>query len=357
MSKYSTVIGIDAHKETNSVYAIDKTTGEVASAKLPSDAGALLGWIGKQGLSGPVGCCYESGPTGFWLAREMDAAGTDCHVAAVSRLAKRRDGRKTDALDAKTLAQLFEAGGTVDVWVPPVETEAHRNLSRLRSRAVKDATRAKQRVTSLLLTKGVRLEGDNWSGAWRKALKALRLPQPEDDYVLRELCAEAEHQEARVKAIDAELDRFRAAHGEYAETIRRLDSIYGVAAVTATAFAVEIGDFSRFSDGAGLASYVGLTPSESSTGQHRSTGAITKCGNSFLRTLSIEAASAYCRAKGTERAIDPSLAPEVRAAVAKVNKRLRKRYADLKRRKKSANKIKVAIAREMVSAMFYIATM
>jgi transposase len=357
MNQYSTVIGIDAHADTNTVYAMDKTTGTIAEKRLSADPAVLLQWMKTAQLSEPVGCCYESGPTGFYLARELGKANIDCHIAAVSRLPQRRDGKKNDPMDAKTLAHLFEAGQTTDVWVPPVEVEAHKNLSRLRAHASKDLAKSKQRVTSLLLTKGVRFEEGNWTLAWRKKVKALHLSDPCDDYVLEEYLAEVSHLEGRLKAIEDRTEAFIAAHTEYAQTIARLDSIGGIAKTTAFAFAVEIGDFTRFKSSGAFASYIGLTPSESSTGPHHRTGCITKCGNRYLRYLLIEAVSVYARNINLEKNIDVGLDPYVRSEIAKCNKRLKKRQQALKKRGKQANKVKVALARELACWIWHIATL
>ena len=355
--QYSTIIGIDVHGKSNSACAIDKTTGVMAERRLPADVGSLLGWIEENGFSAPVCCCYESGPTGFALARELREGGIACSVAAVSRLPRRRDGKKTDAIDAEALCRLFDCGAVTEVWVPPAEQEAHRSLSRLRAQASKDLTRAKQRTTSFLLAKGRACGHGNWTQGWRAWARGVAFCYPEERWVLDEYLSEVARLEMRVKAIDNRIAELKAAHGGYAQLIARLEGIKGIGPVTSFALATEVGDFSRFGSAAQFASYLGLVPSESSSGERRRTGGITKCGNAYLRRLLVESASSCGRALRTAHVTDPRVPPPVREHIERCNRRIRARRKALDARGKQANKAKCAVARELAEWIYHIATM
>jgi transposase len=355
--QYSTIIGVDVHARSNTAYALDTLTGAVAQKRLPADAGALVRWIDENAFSAPVCCCYESGPTGFALARELHAQGVGCAVAAVSRLPKASDGKKSDPIDAERLCRLFMSGAVTEVWLPPAAQEAHRSLSRLRAQASKDAARAKQRATSFLLAKGMSCEHENWTAGWRAWAKGAGFCYPEERWALDEYLAEAARLEARVRDIDARIAAFKAEHGEYGGVIARLEAINGIGPVTAFALAVEVGDFSRFRTAAQFASYLGLVPSEHSSGERRHTGHITKCGNPYLRRLLIECASPCTRARRMAPAAGTGLPPLVKGHIERCNRRLKARRAALDARGKQANKAKCAIAREMAEWIYHIATM
>ena len=168
--RYSTIVGIDTHSKKNAVCAIVPATGEMREAVLSEDPGQLLSWISGQGFPEPVGCVYESGPTGFGLARALEAGGVACTVAATSKLSYRVDRQKNDRADAKWLARQMLAGGVRAVRVPTPEEESLCHLSRLRGEVAADLRKAKQRVSSFLLLTGTEytLTKKKWSKTFRK---------------------------------------------------------------------------------------------------------------------------------------------------------------------------------------------
>jgi len=356
--RYSTAIGIDAHGMTNTICALDTNTGEMRETELSSEPEVLIEWINKQSFPYPIMTAYESGPTGFGLARCLIAAGIPCMVAASSRLLKDAKKKKNDREDARNLAKGIIAFEVYPVWIPSVEQEAACNLSRLRNEISLDLRRAKQRVTSFLLKMGVRYtKGKRWTGKFRKWADTYEFPLETDTYVFREKLACVYQAESRLTPIEERLHRLIEADPNLKRLYDRLRCLHGIGPVTACALVCEIGDFNRFKKGSHLASYLGLVPSEDSSGEKNSNGKITKAGNCHLRRLLVEAAGSYSKRSKLEKSNDPNVDPLVREHAHKGSVRLYKRRQVFKKRNKQHNKAKVAIARELAEWVYHIAVM
>jgi len=358
--KYRTCVGIDTHSTKNAVCLLDTETGEVRRATLPAGAALVAEWLESQRCpKGSTMCVYEAGPTGFGLARALREAGWPCTVAATSKLPQRIDAMKTDRVDAEWLARCLAAGAVRAVRVPSVEEEALAHLSRLRAQAAREKRAARQRVSSFLLLTGTRytLTKGLWTKTFGRWAESHEFDAPADTYVFRDLYREAEHQAARVAECEAEIARIVAASPELSGRVARLTCLPRVGRVTAFSLVCEVYDFSRFRCGAAFASWLGLTPSESSTGESRRRGPITRRGNRELRRLLVEAASAY-PASGAAPRVDASGVPEAVAEKARrCCARLSRRRADLKARGVQANKAKVAVARELAEWVYHIMVM
>ena len=352
--RYSTIVGIDTHSKKNAVCAIVPATGEMREAVLSEDPGQLLSWISGQGFPEPVGCVYESGPTGFGLARALEAGGVACTVAATSKLSYRVDRQKNDRADAKWLARQMLAGGVRAVRVPTPEEESLCHLSRLRGEVAADLRKAKQRVSSFLLLTGTEytLTKKKWSKTFRKWAESHEFDQPADTFTFRCKMSAVLRLEERLEIL-----RTIASSPKLSERMSRLTCIHGVGKVSAFSLVCEVHDFDRFNNGASFASYLGLVPSESSSGKKVSRGAIAKQGNSHLRRILVEAASCYSKQFKAVRSEDAAVPEAVRAKAEKCAARLRKRRAALKMRGVSANKAKVAVARELAEWIYHIAVM
>ena len=270
---YITSIGLDVHARSVSACAFDPFTGEVAQRRFGTDAGEIAEWI--LGFESPK-AVYESGPTGFALCRELRALGVDCVVGAVSRMQKpsAEKRRKNDRRDAAFLARLLATRNITEVWVPPVEAEAARDLSRALDDAREDLQRARQRLSKFLLRRGLVFDETDAlgrrRGAWTRAFwrwaESCRPSDPAaaaafDHYVACVRCAESDKRalEKRVLA-EARADRWRGA-------VEALSCIKGIDAVTAFCPATEAGCFSRFPTAGAYASWLGLAPSEHSSGE------------------------------------------------------------------------------------------
>ena len=215
---YSTIVGIDTHSKKNAVCAIVPATGEMREAVLSEDPEQLLAWIVEQDFPKPVGCVYESGPTGFGLARSLVAGGVACTVAATSKLSYRVDRQKNDRVDAKWLAQQMIAGGVREVRVPTPEEESLCHLSRLRGEVAADLRKAKQRVSSFLLLTGTEytLTKKKWSKTFRKWAASCEFDQPADTFAFRCKMSAVLRLEERLAEVD---EKYAAVDRE----ARRLD--------------------------------------------------------------------------------------------------------------------------------------
>lgn len=356
---YPTIIGIDVHMKTNAVAAIDKQNGTVTEAGLSSDPDELIRWIKENNFPKPVRAVYESGPTGFGLARALDKAGIKCVVAATAKLPYSKSRQKTDRADALWLARVFDSGMVHEVRIPTTEEESLRDLARLRTEICLDLRKAKQRVSSFLLLKGVGydLTKNKWTVVFRKWSASLEFSEPMDTYVFREKLSEVHRLEERLCAVEGRIEGVIEGSEELAGRMARLMCIAGIGRITAFSFVCEIVDFTRFKNGAAFASYLGLVPRELSSGLTIARGAITKAGNAGLRCLAIEAVQHYSRDIRPKLSEDARVDPLVRQHAFKCSNRLLKRRRELKKRGKANNKAKTALARELAEWIYWIAIM
>ena len=356
---YSTSIGLDVHARSISAAAFVFETGEVIRRTFGYDPGAVAAWA--RSLPQPAGCLYESGPTGFDLKRKLDALGLPCHVGAVTKMVRPSGDRvKTDRRDALFLSRLLAVGEFVECVPPSPAMEAARDLSRAREDAREALMRARHQLSKFLLRKGhVWPKGrSTWTRAHREWLRSIELPDPCERLVLEEYVAQVRECEERRARLDAAIAE-RSAAEDLAGVTARLRALRGVSTVTAFGVATEIGDFSRFATPRALMSYVGLVPSESSSGESTSRGRITKTGNSHVRRLLVEAAWHHARplspASETDVAASSGISAEAAGVASRANRRLHRRYLDLRARKKGANVTNVAVARELAGFCWALA--
>ena len=248
----------------------------------------VIGWVGK--LPGPSAVVYESGPTGFGLARALTAAGVRCEVAAASKLQRPAGDRvKTDARDALHLARLLRLDEVVAVRVPSEVEESARDLVRCREAARADLMRARHRLSKLLLRHGIVYSGGKaWTQAHDYWLLRQSFPLAGTQAAFQDAYETVVLAAGRRDRLDAAILEM-AADGQFTPVVRRLSCLRGISTLTAFSLAVEIGDWDRFT-GAGIGAYLGLVPSEHSSGASRSQGSITKTGNAHVRRLLVEAA-------------------------------------------------------------------
>ena len=353
-----TSVGLDVHARSVAAAAIDGQTGEVFKARLTPSHAEVLEWIGK--LPGPCAVVYESGPTGFGLARAVIAAGLRCQVAASSKLQRPAGDRvKTDARDALHLARLLRLDEVVPVRIPGPAEEAARDLVRAREASRQDLMRARHRVSKLLLRHGIVYSGGK---AWTELHDRWLRQQRFDSMPTRAAFDDAYETVVLTTTRRARLDEkiiTLAEDSEFTPVTRRLACLRGISTLTGFALAVEIGDWERFT-GASIGSYVGLVPSEHSSGQSRVLGAITKTGNAHVRRLLVEAAwhhrTTYHPGVVLRRRWDQ--APAVaRARGHAGNQRLHERWVDLNLRKKRPVIANVAVARELAGWCWSLAVL
>jgi transposase len=353
-----TSVGLDVHARSVAAAAIDGVTGELVQARLTPSHEHIRSWVGD--LPGPVAVAYEAGPTGFGLYRSLTAAGVRCEVVAPSKLQRPAGDRvKTDAKDAVHLARLLRVDEITPVAIPSVEQEAARDLVRAREDARGDLMRARHRLSKLLLRHGiVYYEGSAWTGKHDAWLRRQRFATPSTQITFDSDYDTVLSVTARRDRLDAQI-AIMAADSEFTPLVRRLGCLRGVATLTGFALAVEIGDWHRFT-GNTIGSFVGLVPSEHSSGSSRVQGPITKTGNGHVRRLLVEAAwqhRARYRPGNTMRQRWELATPAARARGDLGNRRLHARWVKFIERQKKTTIANTAIARELAGWCWSLAVM
>ena len=359
MFRERTSVGLDVHARSVVAAAIDGQSGEVFKAKLTPSPAEILDWVGK--LPGPCAVTYESGPTGFGLARAFAVAGVRCEVAASSKLHRPPGDRvKTDARDALHLARLLRLDEVTPVRIPAAAEEAARDLVRAREASRQDLMRARHRLSKLLLRHGIVYSGGK---AWTTVHDRWLHQQRFDAAATQDAFDDAYEAVALATARRARLDgkiTTLAQGSEFTPVMRRLACLRGISTLTGFALAVEIGDWERFT-GSSIGAYLGLVPSEHSSGQSRSQGPITKTGNTHVRRLLVEAAWHH---RTTYRGPGVTLQRRWDAAPAAArarghagNQRLHQRWVNLNLRKKRPVIANVAVARELAGWCWSLAVL
>jgi transposase len=353
-----TSAGLDVHARSVVAAGIDSWSGEVFRKRLTPCHEHIREWL--RALPGPVAVAYEAGPTGFGLARTLAADGIRCVVAAPSKLQRPCGDRvKTDARDAMHLARLLRMDELTPVALPTPEQEAARDLVRAREDCRGDLMRARHRLSKLLLRQGIIYSGGRaWTGGHDAWLRRQRF-----DNRATQLTFESEYD--AVLNVSARRDRLdqaitaMATDSAFTPVVRRLSCLRGISTLTAFGLAVEIGDWHRFT-GNTIGSFVGLVPSEYSSGAARVQGTITKTGNTHARRLLVEAAwhhRARYRVGKTMRDRWELATPAARARGDLGNRRLHGRWASFLERKKRPVIANVAIARELAGWCWSLAVL
>jgi transposase len=354
-----TSVGLDVHARSVVACAIDGATGELVQRRLTPDNGEVLAWI--ESLSGPVRVVYEAGPTGFGLARSLRDRGVECLVAAPSKLQRPCGDRvKTDARDALHLARLLKLGEIVEVAVPSVAQESARDLVRAREDARGDLMRVRHRLSKLLLRQGIVYSGGQaWTGTHDVWLRGQSFPGRGLQLAFESAYEAMLLTVSRRDRLDEAITEM-AADSEFTPTVNRLGCLRGVSTLTGFALAVEIGDWHRFT-GSSIGAYLGLVPTEHSSGASRSRGSITKTGNTHARRLLIEAAwhhrKTYRQPGATMRARWDAAPPAARVRGHEGNRRLHQRWQTFIGRNKKPVIANVAVARELAGWCWSLATL
>jgi transposase len=353
-------VGLDVHKATIAVAVADEGRGEVrAYATIKNTPAAVAQLVKKLGPAEQLECCYEAGPCGYGLERQLRGLGAACSVVAPSLIPQRPGERiKTDRRDAMKLARLLRSGELTAVWVPDAEHEALRDLSRAREAARTAQHQARQQVLSLLLRQGIEEPSDTrrWTQRYRSWLGEVQLEQALQRLVLADALEAVDAATARLQRLEGEVKRAATA-GRHAPLIGALQSLRGVGVITAVTLVAELGDLGRFPTPRPLMAYVGLVPSEHSSGGSQRRGRITKAGNSHARQVLVQAAWHYRHPPKQTAALTKRQAgqPEAVTAIAwKGQQRLHGRYRKLSSRKGRQQAV-IAVARELTGFIWALA--
>ena len=353
-------IGLDVHKETVAIaYSHSRSRSEAVyygtcGGSNPAVERALRKLAKQLEVKlQELKVCYEAGPTGFVLARRLIQLGLECILCSPSKT-ERKPGEKikTDKRDAQKLAKLFKNGDITHVRIPPESDEAVRDLCRARTDAVDDLSRSKQQLNSFLLRNGFKYSGKSrWTPAHMRYLRALTMPNDTLKLVLEAYMQAIDLNESRVAQLKENLIELLE-NWEWKPVVKALMGCKGFQEVAAMTIISELGDLRRFDNPRKLMAFLGLVPSEHSSGSTRRQGSITKCGNSHARWMLIESAQHFRRSPQVSAALTTrqiGLTTEVKELSWRMQNRLHKRYVKLKMRGKHENKCIVAIARELVA--------
>lgn len=360
MKKYSKFVGLDVHKERIQVGIAKAGRGEpMFYGEIENTPEAVKTLTGRMTADGqPVLFCYEAGPCGYSIYRQLKELGHACEVVAPSLTPRKAGDRvKTDRRDAVTLARLQRAGELTAVWVPEGEQEAIRDLTRIREDMKAAERHLRQRLGAFLLRHGKHFGGrSRWTQAHFRWLEGVRFEHPVQQIVFEEYVEAVKQAQDRVKALEEEMRRSLEGWS-LAPVVRALMALRGLDMIGAMTVVAELGDISRFQSPRQLMAYLGLVPSEHSSGQRRTRGGITKTGNGHARRILIEAAWCYRfparKTAHLQRRAEKASA-QVQSIAWKAQKRLCMRYRHLIARGKRAVEVCTAIARELAGFIWAI---
>ena len=352
-------MGLDVHKDTISVAAAElgRAPGRLIG-NVTHDVNKLLKVLAKVGTAEQLHIVYEAGPTGFGLQRAQKAKGYSCEILASSQIPRRPGDRvKTDTRDSVQLAECPRAGQLSAVWIPDPDDEAIRDLSRAREDAVNSRVQARHQLKGFLLRHDVRYTGKtSWCGAYYRWLGTLNFGAGAAQTAFTEYWQAVTAADDRVdrltKALQSSIAGWR-----FEPVVGALQALRGVAAITAIGLVAEIGDLGRFAHPRKLMGYLGLTPSEHSSGERTSRGSVTKTGNAHARRLLTEAAWNYrfkARICKQAQIRQQELSEPIRRMAWMAQLRLTQRFAALNARGLQANKTCVAVARELAGFVWAI---
>ena len=357
-----TYVGLDVHKATVAVAVAEGGRGgEVRQLGVFENRPEVLSKLAAR-LSNKncrISFCYEAGPCGYGLHRLLTSYGHDCVVVAPSLIPMKAGDRvKTDRRDALMLAKLHRAGELTPIWIPDAGHEAMRDLVRARATAGRVLSKARQHLQSFLLRhdriyRGLRA----WTSAYRRWLTTVHFDHPAQQIVLQDYIHAVQDAEARRDRLTRQINELLPSWS-MAPVARALQAMRGVALVVAATVVAEVGDFRRFANPRQLMAYLGLVPSEHSSGGSIRRGAITKAGNSLARRVLIEGAWTYRMPARVSRKLHDRLEPlpaAIRDIAWKAQIRLCARYRRLAAAGKPKVVVTTAIAREMVGFIWAIA--
>jgi transposase len=348
----TTDVGLDTSKKSIQVAMLLPGRREPVEWELANEPAAVKR-LAKRLLreaAGELRVCYEAGPCGYTLQRQLRAAGVDSIVVAPSLVPVKPGERiKTNRRDARKLAQALRAEGLTEVHPPTPEEEAVRDLSRCREDAREDLLRSRHRLGKMLLRRGFVHCGKAWTQAHRRWLRSLSFEHEADRAVFGDYLQAIEHLEERLRGLAEKLVTV-SEKDPYREPVGWLRCFRGIDTLTAMTLVAELHDFGRFESPRGLMAFLGLVPSENSTGDKHRRGPITKAGNTHARHVLIEASWHYRHRPGVSKQLRKRREGQpgwVIGLADRAQLRLHKRFWKLALHGKSTNKAVTAVAREL----------
>jgi transposase len=357
-----TYVGLDVHKDSISVALAESgRDGEVRFyGTIGGDITSLGRLVKKLSSKGRrLRFVYEAGPCGYEIYRYLTSKGYDCTVVSPAHISRKPTDRiKTDRRDALTLARLHRSGDLTRVYVPREDDEAMRDLMRAREDAVRARRTARQQLSAMLLRLGIRYTGkSSWGRAYFNWLSDQKMPTPAQQIVFQECINAINETSQRVERFTQQIAIF-VKSWRMASVVKALQALRGVSLITATTIIAELGDLNRFNHPRQLMAFMGLVPSENSSGPKKRRGAITKTGNTHVRRVVTEAAQNYGHPARVGRQLlkrQEGLDKQILDIAWKCQVRLCDRFRRLMARGKNRNKVVIATARELAGFIWAIA--
>lgn len=362
MNQFNSIyVGLDVHKSTIAIAVARGHRGEVAyHGEIQNSPAEIRKLVKRLSPHAEVlNFCYEAGPCGYGLYRDLTAMGHQCDVVAPSMIPRKAGDRlKTDRRDAMGLARLHRAAELTAVWVPDREQEAVRDLTRAREDMKSVELKARQRLNHFLLRHGLVYGGKSrWTKAYYRWLEQVRFDYPVQQIVLQEYVDAVKEAQRRVAGLESQMRQVLSSWslGAVAESLMALRGVSLIVAMTTLA---ELGDITRFDSPQELMGFLGLVPSEHSSGNNRRQGRITRTGNGHVRRVLVEAAWSHRFPARKTRCIQAraeKTSKEVQAIAWEAQKRLCGRYRALMESGKAKNVAVTAVARELAGFIWAIA--
>ena len=357
MNEITTYVGIDAHKKDLFVAMLIGDAQTPVTWTVPNEPAAVRRLVRRleRESPGPVRVCYEAGPCGYVLQRQMTTARVTCQVIAPALIPRKPGERiKTNRRDARKLGELLRANVLTEVRPPTPEEEAVRDLCRARDDAREDRQRCRHRVGQFLLRRGLHFPRCHWTQTHRAWINSLVWTHAAERTLMEEYLLALDQIDARLIALDQQLTDI-AETAPYREPVGWLRCFRGINTLSAMLILAELHDFRRFTSPRALMAYVGLVPSEASTGETHRRGHITRAGNALVRRLLIEAAWHYHHRPAIGAALlarRKGQPGRVIAIADRAQQRLCRRFRRLVERHKPVPKVAVAIARELAGFLW-----
>ena len=358
MHNHRTLVGLDVHAKMTVPAVLDLGSGELRFRRIGGPPRSVVNFL--QELPGPVLATYEAGPVGYGLAREAAAQGIDVRVCAPGSIPRKPGERvKTDRRDAERLVRSLLAGELSFVRVPTVEEEQFRDLARCREAARADLMRARHRLSKFLLRRELEFSGPgaSWSDSYWKWLRSLEFDEHPSKSVFNDYAAAVISLEQRRAGLDAQIE-IAAPRSPWALTIANLRCLRGIDTVTAYGVCCEVGDFRRFEHPATLTGFLGIVPSEHSSGEAVKRGPITKAGSPHARRLLVEAAHHYRHKPAVYKTLaarQHGQDPRACEIGWRCQQRLHRQWQRLRlERGKPANVVTIALARELATFIWEV---
>ena len=357
----TTWIGLDVHAESIAMARYDGDAPNPVTSEIPNDPKTIARTFKRLASEGRLRVCYEAGPCGYVVCRQLRALGIDCVVIAPSLIPKKAGERiKTDQRDAVKLARYLRAGELTAVWVPSEEIEAMRDVMRAREDTRHARTSARNRLQKFLLRHGRRLaKKTGWTKTYWRWVLAQAFEREEETLVFDHYVQQVQFLDAQIEQLDKRIGEL-ATRDKFRERVERLCTLRGIGTLTAMVVLSELFDLHRFEHPRQLAAFLGMVPSEHSSGKKERRGSITKTGNTHVRRVLIEAAWSYRHAKRVTARQERALAAQplaVATIARKATERLAHRYRKLIGRAKKPNVVVTAIARELCGFIWAMETL